>query len=110
MPFHGHTILLVVGLGFSLSPFIGKLRRLPRLIRFALVMSGVSLVLGGMIGLVLDQVRPQLSRQAQFFIYSNEIVIFGIGLGVLLLLIFSGEMFKALRALDAERKRHVSKA
>jgi hypothetical protein len=55
------------------------------------------------IGVILDRLRPQLSRPAQFIIYSHELVIYGIGLGIILLLIFSGEIFKALRGLDAKR-------
>src|SRR5438477_11893281 len=105
MMFHGLTVLLVVGLGFAVAPFIGGLRRLPGWMRFAPTMSGVSLFVGAVIGIILDRFRPELSRQTQFFIYSNELVIYGIGLGIILLLIFSGEIFKALRVLDAERKK-----
>ena len=105
MTFHGRTILLVVGLGFAVAPFIGDLRRLPRWIRFALTMSGVSLFLGAVIGVALERWRPQLSSKARFIIYSQELVIYGIGLGIILLLIFSGEIFKALRVVDAEREK-----
>ena len=105
MMFHGRTVLLVVGLGFAVEPFIGGLRRLPAWIRFALTMSGVCLLLGAVIGFALERLRVQLSRRAQFIIYSHELVIYGIGLGIILLLIFSGEIFKALRVLDAERKK-----
>jgi len=105
MIFHGRTVLLVVGLGFAIAPFIGGLCRLPRWIRFALTMSGVSLFVGAVIGIILDRFRPHLSRQAQFFVYSHELVIYGVGLGIILLLIFSGEIFKALRILDADRKK-----
>ncbi len=73
-------------------------------------MSGVSLFVGALIGITLDRLRPQLSRQTQFFIYSHELVICGVGLGIILLLIFSGEIFKALRSLDAERRARLSSA
>ena len=74
MIFHGPTVLLVVGLGFAIAWFIGGLCRLPRRIRFALTMSGVTLFVGAVIGIILQ-------------------------------LIFSGEIFKALRMLDADRKK-----
>jgi hypothetical protein len=104
------AILFVVGLGFGVAPFIGGLRRLPRWIRFALVMSGVSLFLGAAVGTTLNQLRPRLSRAEQVFVYSHELVLYGIGLGVILLLILSGEIFRALRALDAERRERLSGA
>ena len=110
MQFYGYTILFLVGLGFGAAPFIGALRRLSRWIRVALVMSGVSLVAGAAIGVTLDRVRPHLSRQTQFFVYSHEMVIYGVGLGIILLLIFSGKIFKALRDLDAERRKRLSVA
>jgi hypothetical protein len=71
-------------------------------------MSGVSLFIGAATGVTLERLRPHLSRQAQFIIYVHELVIYGIGLGIILLLIFFGEIFKALRGLDAKRSDHRS--
>jgi hypothetical protein len=67
-------------------------------------MCGISLFAGAMVGIILDIFRPDLSRQTEFLLYSHELILYGIGLGIILLLIFSGEIFKALRALAAERK------
>jgi hypothetical protein len=104
MMFHGRSVLLVVGLGFGVAPFLGGLYRLPRWIRFGLTMCGISLFVGEVVGIILDIFRPDLSKQTEVFLYSHELILYGIGLGIILLLIFSGEIFKALRALAAERK------
>ncbi|HEV2965347.1 MAG TPA: hypothetical protein VGW97_00435 [Chthoniobacterales bacterium] len=105
MMFHGRSVLLVVGLGFGVAPFLGGLYRLPRWIRFGLTMCGISLFVGAVVGIILDIFRPDLSEQTEFFLYSHELILYGIGLGIILLLIFSGEIFKALRVLGAERKK-----
>jgi hypothetical protein len=99
MMFHGRSVLLVVGLSFAIASFFGGLRCLPRWIRFALTMCGISLFAGAVVGIILDIFRPDLSRQTEFFLYSHELILYGIGLGIILLLIFSGEVFKALRGL-----------
>ena len=105
MMFHGRSVLLVVGLSFAIASFFGGLRRLPRWIRFALTMCGISLFAGAVVGIILDIFRPDLSRQTEFFLYSHELILYGISLGIILLLIFSGEILRGLRMLDAEPKK-----
>jgi hypothetical protein len=53
-----------------------------------------------------SRVSPQLHR----IIFGHVVLIAGMGFGVLLLLGVSGEYFKALRELDAARRRRLADA
>src|SRR5438477_980193 len=101
-----YIILLCVGLLFGSAPFIGRLRTMPRWIRSALLMAGLSF-LGGVAAAALDFAGARASPSLHRFIYGNVLVMFGIGVGIILLLAISGEIFKALRDIDAARHREL---
>ena len=103
-----YVVLFLVGLLFGSLPFIGGLRALPRWIRIALLMIGLSFFFGAAFGVALNAVASRLSPQMYSLLYAHKILVFGAGVGILLLLLFSGEYFKALRELDAERRRQLS--
>lgn len=105
-----YCTLFFVSLLFGSLPFIGGLRALPRWIRIALFMIGLSFFCGAAFGVALNAARPRLSPQMYAFLYANKTMIFGIGVGIILLLLFSGEYFKALRELDAARRKRLSDA
>jgi len=102
-----YIVLLCVGLVFGSAPFIGRLRTMPRWIRIALLMAGLSFLVGGMAAAVLDFADDRVSPSLHWFIYGNVLVMFGIGVGIILLLAISGEIFRALRAIDAARHREI---
>src|SRR5439155_11318807 len=103
-----YIVLLCVGLLFGSAPFIGRLRTMPRWIRIALLMAGLSfLVGGGVAAAALDFAGARASPSLHRFIYGNVLVMFGIGVGIILLLAISGAIFKALRDIDAARHREL---
>ena len=102
-----HIVLLCVGLLFGSAPFIGRLRTMPRWIRIALLMAGLSFLVGGVAAAALDFAGARVSPSLHWFIYGNVLVMFGIGVGIILLLAISGEIFKALRDIDAARHREL---
>jgi hypothetical protein len=102
-----YIVLLCVGLVFGSAPFIGRFRTMPRWIRIALVIAGLSFLCGGVGAAALDFAGDRVSPSALWFIYVNILVLFGIGVGIILLLAISGEIFKALRDIDAARHREI---
>lgn len=58
-----YLVLFLVGLLFGSLPFIGGLRALPRWIRIALLMIGISFFFGAAFGIVLNAAAPRLSPQ-----------------------------------------------
>jgi len=102
-----YIVLLCVGLLFGSASFIGRLRNMPRWIRIALLMAGLSFLVGGVAAVALDFAGPRVSPSLHGFIYGNILVTFGSGIGIILLLAISGEIFKALRAIDAARHREM---
>jgi len=107
-PVVAYGTLFLVSLVFGSLPFIGGLRALPRWIRIALLMVGLSFFCGAAFGIALNAAAPRLSPQMYAFLYAHKMIIFGIGVGIILLLLFSGEYFKALRELDAARRKRLS--
>jgi hypothetical protein len=99
-----YIILFCAGLVFGSAPFIGRLRATPRWIRIALLMAGLSFLLGGVAAAALDLAGARVSPSLHWFIYGNILVLFGSGIGIILLLGISGEIFKALRAIDARHR------
>jgi hypothetical protein len=102
-----YIVLLCAGLVFGSAPFIGRLRTMPRWIRIALLMVGLSFLVGSVAAEALDFAGARLSPSLHWFIYGNILVLFGSGVGIILLLAISGEIFKALRGIDAVRHREI---
>jgi hypothetical protein len=100
-------VLLCVGLLFGSAPFVGRLRTVPRWIRIALVMAGLSFLVGGVAATALDFAGARVSPSLHWFIYGHILVLFGSGTGIILLLAISGEIFKALRGINAARHREM---
>jgi hypothetical protein len=80
---------------------------MPRWIRIALVMAGLSFLVGGVAAAALDFASDRVSPSLHWFIYGDILVMFGIGVGIILLLAISGEIFKALRGIDAAKHREI---
>ena len=102
-----YIVLLCAGLMFGSAPFVGRLRTMPRWIRIALLIAGLSFLVGGVAAAALDFAGARVSPSLHRFIYGNVLVMFGIGVGIILLLAISGEIFKALRDIDAARHREI---
>jgi hypothetical protein len=106
-PLRDCIILFVVGGGFAAAPFIGPLRTLPRWIRIALVIAGLSWITGSVMTLAHNYLLVRVSAMTFRFIAAGKYISFGMGFGIILLLIVSGEIFKALRQLDAARNERL---
>jgi hypothetical protein len=102
-----YIILLCIGLLFGSAPFIGRLRTMPRWIRIALLVAGLSFLVGGVAAAALDWAGGRLSPSLHRFIYGNVLALFGSGSGIILFLAISGEIFKALRTIDSARHREM---
>jgi hypothetical protein len=70
-------------------------------------MAGLSFLVGGVSAAALDFADARISPSLYWFIYGNILVLSGSGIGIILLLAISGEIFKALRAIDAARHREM---
>jgi hypothetical protein len=102
------SVLFLVGVLFGSLPFVGGFRGLPRWIRIALFMIGLSFLIGATAGVVLHFAESHLSALAYRLFFAHVILIVGMGIGIIFLLIFSGEYFRALRDLDAARRRRLA--
>ena len=58
-------------------------------------MMALSFIGGNLLGIALTSVAPRVAPRMYHFLYLNKILIFGMGLGVGLLLFASGEIFRA---------------
>jgi hypothetical protein len=78
-------------------------------IRIALWMMALSFIGGNLLGIALASVAPRVAPHICSFLYLNKILIFGMGLGIGLLLMASGEIFRAFlhckEARDEKRSR-----
>jgi hypothetical protein len=102
-----YAVLFLTSLLFGSLPFIGGLRALPRWIRIALLMIGLSFFIGAAGNLALHLAADRLSRPMHDFLSVQIKLIFGMAIGILLLLVISGEYFKALRDLDTARTKRL---
>jgi len=103
-----YIVLFLVSLLFGSLPFIGAMRELPRWIRIALLMIGLSFFIGVAGNLALHLAAHRLSRPMHDFLSVQIKLIFGMAIGIVLLLIISGEYFKALRDLDTARTKRLA--
>jgi hypothetical protein len=98
------TTLCFLGVMFGSLPFVPALRPLPRWIRTALHLSGLALLLAGLLYAALGAAGSRLSPELHRLIFAHVALIAGMGLGILLLLVISGEYMKALRELARNRQ------
>ena len=108
IPYIACTILLVVGAGIGSFSFIPGLRALPRWIRRAQCLIGITFITAALLGFALYAVGSHISYRLHSFIFFHILLIGGMGLGIILLVLVSGEYFKALRALDAARAERLA--
>lgn len=99
--------LLTVGVVIGSLPFIAGCRNLPRWIRIAQFLIGLTFVGGGSAGAVLYSLGDRIPLQMHRFIFFQIVLVVGMGLGIILLLLLSGEYFKALRELDSARRQRL---
>jgi len=99
-----YAVLFLVGFCFGIAPFVGDFRQLPRWMRIALHMVGLSWFGGAAFGVALNSAASHLSPATYRLLWVHKILVFGMGAGILLLLIFSG-ILKALAELHAAKKR-----
>lgn len=109
-PYIASTLLVVVGTAVGSLPFIAGLRRLPRWIRVAKCLVGITFITGGMLGFGLYSVGNRISYRLHMFVFFHITLLVGMGLGVILLVLVSGEYFNALHALDAARRERLAGA
>jgi Trk-type K+ transport system membrane component len=102
--------LCVVGIMFGSLPLILAFRGLPRWIRVALHTAGAAFIAAAGLYITLDSLGSRVSPQLHQIIFGHVVLIGGMGFGILLLLVVSGEYFKALRELDATRRKTLSDA
>jgi hypothetical protein len=91
-------------------PLIGAFRQLPRWIRVGLHSAGAAFFIAGALLVGRHAFTSHISPGLHRFIFAHILVICGMGFGILFLLAVSGEYFKALRELDAARKRRSADA
>jgi hypothetical protein len=103
-------LLFFVGIMFGCMPLIAAFRQLPRWIRFGLHSSGAAFFIAGALLVARYAFASHISPGLHRFIFAHILVICGMGFGILFLLAASGEYFKALRALDAARRKTLSDA
>ena len=97
-------MLLVAGGAIGSLPFIAGLRALPRWIRVAQCLIGVTFITGAMLFFALYWAGTRINPNLHRFLFFHIVLLVGMGLGMILLVLVSGEYFKALRALDTARK------
>jgi hypothetical protein len=98
-----YAMLFLLSLGFGIVPFFGDFKQLARM-RIALHMVGLFLFCGAALGVALHFVALGLSPVAYRFLWAHELLLFGMGFGILLLLVFTGDMFATLNHLYRARK------
>jgi hypothetical protein len=96
-------IMFAIGVMFGFLPLIPSFRPLPRWIRLALHMVGGAFFAGAALTLGLAVAGSRISSHLHQLIFAHILVVFG--MGILFLLIVSGEYMKALRDLPGVRKR-----
>jgi len=101
-------MLLVAGAAIGSLTFIPALRSIPRWIRVAQCFIGITFVAGGLLFFALYWAGSRISPDLHRFLFFHIVLLAGMGLGVVLFVLVSGEYFKALRALDAARKERLS--
>jgi hypothetical protein len=104
------VLLFLVGVTFGCLPLVLAFRDLPRWIRVALHTAGAAFFAAAGLYLGLDALGSRISARLHQIIFGHVILVAGMGFGILLLLVVSGEYFKALRELDAARKRRLADA
>jgi hypothetical protein len=87
--------LFVFGLYCFLLPFTDRGRTFPIWIRIGLWMMALSFIGGNLLGIALTSMAPRIAPHIYDFLYLNKTLIFGMGLGIGLLLTVSGEIFRA---------------
>jgi hypothetical protein len=103
-------LLFFVGILFGCLPLVLAFRGLPRWIRVALHTAGAAFIVAAGLYVTLEALGSGVSPQLHRIIFGHVVLIAGMGFGILLLLCVSGEYFKALRELDAARKRRLADA
>jgi len=102
------AILFLVGIMFGCMPLVLAFRALPRWIRVGLHSAGAAFFIAAALIVIRAAFAPLISPQLHRFIFAHIAFISGMGFGILFLLAASGEYFKALRELDAARRRRLA--
>jgi hypothetical protein len=103
-------LLFLVGIMFGCLPLVAAFRELPRWIRVALHTAGAAFFAAAGLYVTLGALGSHVSPRLHQIIFGHVVLIGGMGFGILLLLVVSGEYFKALRELDATRRKTLSDA
>ena len=109
-PYIACTALLVVGAAIGSLPFIAGFRALPKWIRRGQCLIGIMFIAGGTLGFALYSAGTRIDYRLHQFLFLQIVLLVGMGLGMILLVLLSGEYFKALRALDAVRRERLVEA
>ena len=104
------AILFLVGIMFGCMPLVFAFRALPRWIRVGLHSAGAAFFIAAVLIVARDALVPFISPQLHRLIFAHIAFVCGMGFGILFLLAVSGEYFKALRELDAARRKTASDA
>jgi len=99
-----YLMLFLLGVSFALAPLFGDFKGLARWMRVGLHMVGVCLFAGAAFGVALHSIAPRLSPQRYRFLWAQELLLFGMGFGILLFLLISWDTFAALNRMHRERK------
>lgn len=102
------VLLSLIGIVFGCMPFILGFRHLPRWIRFGLHSTGAAFFIAALLISALHALGSRISSELHRFLFAHVLLICGMAFGILFLLAASGEYFKALRELDATRRKSLS--
>ena len=102
------VILVAAGAVIGSLPFIAGFRTLPRWIRLGQCLMGTTFIAGGTLGFVLYRAGSRIGPHLHQFLFFHIVLLVGMGLGIALLVLASGEYFKGLRALDAARRERLA--
>jgi hypothetical protein len=109
-PYIACAALLAVGAAIGSLPFIAGFRALPRWIRRGQLLIGITFIAAGILSFALHSIGTRIDYRLHQFIFLQIVLLVGMGLGMILLVLVSGEYFKALRALDATRRERLEPA
>jgi hypothetical protein len=94
LPYSVYLVGTIAGVIFLVVFFRPKQFAYPRLMRTAFLILGFSLLIWALLGVTLSRLNALVTPHANYRLHIIDAYVGGIGLGMLLLVMISGELFK----------------